>query len=164
MYFQAAYIFYIIYTHVQVRKHFTVDDHSHYLFTPRDLTRWVLGLLRYPLSDQSASQNQVLEAWSYEARRLFRDRLIGDNALDRFDSILNSVLRSDWSTDMTSLDQGDGALYVTWGSPSSVSVEVKGYSSKIGRSLGRLSGLDMQEVVAKAMVTYGKSNMYAYVF
>ena len=138
-----------------------MDDHSHYLFTPRDLTRWVLGLLRYPLSDQSDSQNQVLEAWSYEARRLFRDKLIGDSALDQFDAILNSVLRSDWSTDMVSIDQGDGALYVTWGSTSSANSEVKGYSSKIGRSLGRLSGPDMQEVVAKAMITYGKkSNMY----
>ena len=133
-----------------------MDDHSHYLFTPRDLTRWVLGLLRYPLSDQSNSQNQVLEAWSYEARRLFRDKLIGDSALDQFDAILNSVLRSDWSTDMVSIDQGDGALYVTWGSTSSANSEVKGYSSKIGRSLGRLSGPDMQEVVAKAMITYGK--------
>ncbi len=133
-----------------------MDDHSHYLFTPRDLTRWVLGLLRYPLSDQSDSQNQVLEAWSYEARRLFRDKLIGDSALDQFDAILNSVLRSDWSTDMVSIDQGDGALYVTWGSTSSANSEVKGYSSKIGRSLGRLSGPDMQEVVAKAMITYGK--------
>lgn len=34
----------------QVRQRFTADNYSHYLFTPRDLTRWVLGLLRYTLS------------------------------------------------------------------------------------------------------------------
>ena len=39
----------------QVRKHFTVDDHSHYIFTPRDLTRWVVGLMRYPLAEDSSS-------------------------------------------------------------------------------------------------------------
>ena len=33
----------------QLRAEFSVDDYSHYLFTPRDLTRWVLGLLRYDL-------------------------------------------------------------------------------------------------------------------
>jgi len=33
----------------QLRTEFSVDDYSHYLFTPRDLTRWVLGLLRYDL-------------------------------------------------------------------------------------------------------------------
>ncbi len=128
-----------------------MDDHSHYVFTPRDLTAWVLALLRYPLSDQSDSQDQVLEAWSYEARRLFRDKLIGDKAINQFDTILNSVLRSDWSTDISSLDHEDGALFVTWGN-----LDTKNYSSKIGRRLGRLPAMDLQELVAKAMVTYGK--------
>jgi dynein heavy chain 2 len=36
-----------------VRKHFTADARPHYLFTPRDLTHWVLGLLRYDLTDDS---------------------------------------------------------------------------------------------------------------
>ncbi len=30
----------------QLRAQFTVDDYGHYLFTPRDLTKWVMGLLR----------------------------------------------------------------------------------------------------------------------
>lgn len=36
--------------HFQVRAKFTVDDYSHYLFTPRILTQWVLGLFRYDLA------------------------------------------------------------------------------------------------------------------
>lgn len=36
-------------SHFQVRAKFTVDDHSHYLFTPCILTQWVLGLFRYDL-------------------------------------------------------------------------------------------------------------------
>ena len=62
---------------LQLRKRFTVDDHYHYLFTPRDLTRWVCGLLRYPLSGDQSSTLAVLQAWIYEAARLFRDRLVG---------------------------------------------------------------------------------------
>jgi len=31
----------------QIRSKFTVDQYSHYQFTPRDLTAWVLSLLRY---------------------------------------------------------------------------------------------------------------------
>ena len=42
-------------TNLQVRKHFTVDDYSHYVFTPRDLTQWVLGMMRYPLAQDSSS-------------------------------------------------------------------------------------------------------------
>ena len=94
--------------------------------------------------------------WSYEARRLFRDRLIGEKALHQFDAILNSVLRSDWSTDVSSLDQDGGALYVTWGSHASGG-EVRG-QRKVGQSLGRLSATDMGEIVAKALVAYGEYN------
>lgn len=30
----------------QLKEAFSVDDYGHYLFTPRDLTQWVLSLLR----------------------------------------------------------------------------------------------------------------------
>ena len=36
----------------QVRSRFTVDDYRHYLFTPRELTAWVHGLLRYGLGSR----------------------------------------------------------------------------------------------------------------
>ena len=34
-----------------VRNKFSIDDHRHYLFTPRDLTEWVHGLLRCVASE-----------------------------------------------------------------------------------------------------------------
>ena len=34
----------------QLKSKFTVDDYSHYVFTPRDLTAWVLALMRYDLA------------------------------------------------------------------------------------------------------------------
>ena len=85
-----------------VRKLFTVDDYSHYLFTPRDLTSWVLGLLRYDLSaaTNDATADHVLEVWMYEANRLFRDRLVGSDGLDKFDNIMVSVVRNDWSSNV----------------------------------------------------------------
>ena len=141
----------------QVRKHFTVDDYSHYVFTPRDLTQWVLGLIRYPLAQDTGngvSSGHLLEMWAYEARRLFRDRLVGEKAVDQFDAILNSVLQSDWSTSVSSLDQEGGAFYVTWGSPQSSKHD--GASGQFGRPLGRLSAADMQEVVARAVTTFSK--------
>ncbi len=66
-------VLYIIYLSMQVRSRYSVDDHSHYLFTPRDLTQWVCGLLTYPLSDDLTSS-----AWVYEGARLIRDRLVGE--------------------------------------------------------------------------------------
>lgn len=86
----------------QVRQKFTVDDYSHYLFTPRDLTKWVLGFLRYDLTagQDSNTSDHVLEVWAYEAHRLFRDRMVGQDNLNKFDNILMSVVRSEWSANI----------------------------------------------------------------
>ena len=75
----------------QVKSRFSVDDYRHYLFTPRDLTKLVTGLLRYDLATES-----VLDIFAYEARRVFRDRLVDTESVGRFDSILNSLLRTQW--------------------------------------------------------------------
>jgi hypothetical protein len=34
---------------------------NHYVFTPRDLTQWCLGFLRYDLKEDDQSVNLVLE-------------------------------------------------------------------------------------------------------
>ncbi len=38
----------------QVRSRFSVDDQRHYLFTPRELTAWIGGLLRYDMATEGA--------------------------------------------------------------------------------------------------------------
>uniref|UniRef100_A0A3Q4HAW8 Cytoplasmic dynein 2 heavy chain 1 n=1 Tax=Neolamprologus brichardi TaxID=32507 RepID=A0A3Q4HAW8_NEOBR len=84
----------------QVKAKFTVDDHSHYVFTPCILTEWVLSLLRYDLTAaQSNVTDSVLEVVAYEARRLFRDRLVSSKDLHTFDNILSSIIRGDWGSD-----------------------------------------------------------------
>ena len=73
------------------RKKFSVDEQRHYLFTPRDLTAWLRGLLRYELVDQN---NAVYETWAFEGSRVLRDRLVSRQDRSRFDSIVSSSLRS----------------------------------------------------------------------
>ena len=75
----------------QVKAKFSVDDQRHYLFTPRELTRLVLGLLRYDLSSEN-----LLDVFAHEARRLIRDRLVDGDSAQRFDGILNQILRGQW--------------------------------------------------------------------
>lgn len=38
-------------TYSQVRQKFSVDEHRHYLFTPRDVTNWIFGLMRYDIPE-----------------------------------------------------------------------------------------------------------------
>lgn len=42
----------------------------------------------------------VLEVVAYEARRLFRDRIVGTKDLNAFDNILLSAIRGDWGSDV----------------------------------------------------------------
>lgn len=43
--------------------------------------------------------DSVLEVVAYEARRLFRDRLVTSKDMNVFDNILSSVIRGDWGSD-----------------------------------------------------------------
>eukprot|EP00438_Fugacium_kawagutii_P026834 Skav224731 [mRNA] locus=scaffold699:573890:588190:- [translate_table: standard] len=83
-----------VYTNMKAR--FTMDDHEHYLFNPRDLTQWILQLLRYEV----VSIDSFIEAWAYEATRIFRDRLVGDEAKNHFDGILRNALIQYLGTDV----------------------------------------------------------------
>ena len=47
-----------------------------------------------------ATSEHVLEVWCYEAYRLFRDRLVGADARNRFDNIMATVVRSEWSANV----------------------------------------------------------------
>ena len=86
----------------QIRAKFTVDQFSHYQFTPRDLTTWVISLLRYNLDggQRDSSPEMVMIIWAYEANRLFRDRLVGEETCTKFDNILVTVVRNDWSVNV----------------------------------------------------------------
>ena len=75
---------------------------------------------------------------------------MGDKALDKFESILSSVLQTDWSVNPSEAD-GNSVFYVTWNhSPSSTDL-----SLSFGRLLGQLSTGDMEEMVTKAIISYG---------
>lgn len=60
-----------------------------------------LGSSNHPL-------DYVLEIVAYEARRLFRDKIVGAKELHLFDIILTSVFQGDWGSDV--LDNMSGNI------------------------------------------------------
>ncbi|XP_051482944.1 cytoplasmic dynein 2 heavy chain 1 isoform X1 [Apus apus] len=139
----------------QVRSKFTIDDHSHYLFTPCILTQWVLGLFRYDLADGPSVQTAdcVLEIVAYEARRLFRDKIVGMKELHLFDSILSKVFQGDWGSDV--LDNMADTFYVTWGACQEAFAPGQTLPSH-GRPLGRLNSTDLKDIIQKGIIHYGR--------
>jgi dynein heavy chain 2 len=63
---------FLIAAYSDTRQKFSVDEHRHYLFTPRDLTGVVFNLLRYAI----ASPQELIEVLIYELQRAFKDRLV----------------------------------------------------------------------------------------
>ncbi|KAM9852784.1 cytoplasmic dynein 2 heavy chain 1 isoform 4-T4 [Aulostomus maculatus] len=141
----------------QVKAKFTVDDHSHYLFTPCILTEWVLSLLRYDLTAaQSNVTDSVLEVVASEARRLFRDRLVSSKDLHTFDNILSSIVRGDWGSE--ALDSMTDGFYVTWGASEGALMAPSQSLPPHGKQLGRLDSADLKQVIQKGVVLYSRDN------
>lgn len=90
--------------YTEIKDKFRVDEYAHYLFTPRDLTNMVLGLLRYEYT-YSDKADEVIDFWINEARRTFCDRIVRNHSL--YASIESAVLRKFDVFDFQSkLDQG----------------------------------------------------------
>ena len=53
-----------------------------------------------PTGKSTTATDTVLEIVAYEARRLFRDRIVTTKDLNAFDNILVSVIRGDWGSDV----------------------------------------------------------------
>ncbi|XP_069664408.1 cytoplasmic dynein 2 heavy chain 1 isoform X2 [Haliaeetus albicilla] len=140
----------------QVRAKFTVDDYSHYLFTPRILTQWVLGLFRYDLAGGSLMQtaDYVLEIVAYEAHRLFRDKIVGMKELHVFDNVLMKVFQGDWGSDV--LDNMADIFYVTWGACQEAFITPGQALPPHGRPLGRLTSTDLKDIIQKGIIHYGR--------
>ena len=87
----------IVEVYQKTREKFTVDDRRHYLFTPRDMTLLVKNLCRYDLVTEN-----IVEVVAHEASRIFRDRLVGSEACNRFDQQLSSIMRAQFRHTLSS--------------------------------------------------------------
>lgn len=121
-----------------VKKKFSVDDHRHYSFTPREVTQLCIGLLRYEARDQ----NSLVEAWGHEAVRTFRDRLVSREHYMQFDSLLNGQLRQ-----QLGYNEAITGFFTTWGATSESIV--KGYSA-----IGKLAQGDFANIISQGLLAY----------
>ena len=55
---------------------FTADVQPHYVYSPRELTRWVRGIYEATAPLEQLSIEGLIRIWAHEALRLFSDRLV----------------------------------------------------------------------------------------
>uniref|UniRef100_A0A8C9YLX3 Dynein cytoplasmic 2 heavy chain 1 n=1 Tax=Sander lucioperca TaxID=283035 RepID=A0A8C9YLX3_SANLU len=108
------------------------------------------------LYEQRDCVHSVLEVVAYEARRLFRDRLVSSKDLHTFDNILSSIIRGDWGSD--ALDNMTDGFYVTWGASEGAVMAPGQALPPHGKQLGRLDSADLKQVVQKGVLLYSRDN------
>ncbi|VDK31905.1 unnamed protein product [Taenia asiatica] len=82
----------------QLEQTFRASGFPHCSFSLRDLTHWVIGMTRYNLAPEPISGNMWV-SFGYEARRLFRDRMPGEEYRLKFDKLFHGLLNGDSETD-----------------------------------------------------------------
>ncbi|VDB95435.1 unnamed protein product [Peniophora sp. CBMAI 1063] len=60
------------------QKRFTTDMQAHYVYSPRELTRWVRGIYEAIRPLEVLSVEGLVRVWAHECLRLFQDRLVSE--------------------------------------------------------------------------------------
>ncbi len=78
----------------QTAQHFTQDMQPHYVYSPREMTRWVKGISEAIAPLESLDAAGLVRIWAHEALRLFSDRLVYPHERVWTDERVNEVARA----------------------------------------------------------------------
>ncbi|KAL1303469.1 hypothetical protein AAFC00_006850 [Neodothiora populina] len=73
------------------QKRFTADIQPHYVYSPRELTRWVRAVYEAIRPLDSLSLEGLVRIWAHEALRLFSDRLIAEDERQWTEEAVNRI-------------------------------------------------------------------------
>lgn len=61
------------------QAHFVPEMQAHYIYSPRELTRWMRGIFEAIKPMETLSVEGLVRIWAHEALRLFQDRLVAED-------------------------------------------------------------------------------------
>lgn len=123
------------------QKRFTPDIQAHYVYSPRELTRWMRGIYEAIKPLETLSVEGLVRVWAHEGLRLFQDRLVGREEKQWTDEQIDSVAANRFPTLDTQTALARPILFSNWLSKEYKSVEresvreyakarLKGYSDE----------------------------------
>ncbi|AAS51484.1 ACR258Wp [Eremothecium gossypii ATCC 10895] len=93
---------------------YTSEAHSHYIYSPRELTRWVRGI-HFTISDSgNIDLAYMLELWAHESLRLFSDRLVSSSEKNIFQSILQNAITTHFPNQPLGSLESSQLLFSNW--------------------------------------------------
>uniref|UniRef100_A0A2K5END2 Cytoplasmic dynein 1 heavy chain 1 n=1 Tax=Aotus nancymaae TaxID=37293 RepID=A0A2K5END2_AOTNA len=73
------------------QERFTQDTQPHYIYSPREMTRWVRGIFEALRPLETLPVEGLIRIWAHEALRLFQDRLVEDEERRWTDENIDTV-------------------------------------------------------------------------
>ncbi|XP_075232643.1 dynein heavy chain, cytoplasmic isoform X3 [Lycorma delicatula] len=113
------------------QERFTQDMQPHYVYSPREMTRWVRGICEAIRPLETLTVEGLVRLWAHEALRLFQDRLVEESerrwtnenidlvamkyflTVDKQSALSRPILYSNWlSKDYVPVDRNELRDYV----------------------------------------------------
>lgn len=105
------------------QKRFTTDIQAHYVYSPRELTRWMRGIYEAIRPLDNLSVEGLVRIWAHEALRLFQDRLVNEDERKWTDINIDSVALSHFPTINSNEALSRPILYSNWTSKDYIPVD-----------------------------------------
>ena len=121
--------------YVQNQERFTPDIAPQYIYSPRELSRWVRALYEAMEPLESMTLEELVRLWAHEALRLFRDRLITDAERLWCDTTLDETARFHFPSLVIDDVLARPMMYSSWLSKKYQSVDKEELRSFVGSRL-----------------------------
>jgi dynein heavy chain 1 len=80
------------------QRRFTTDIQAHYVYSPRELTRWVRGIYEAIRPLEILTVEGLVRVWAHEALRLFQDRLVAEEERNWTDENIDATAMTHFPT------------------------------------------------------------------
>lgn len=107
----------------QTSSRFTADMQPHYIYSPREMTRWVKGIAEAIEPLPTLDLDGLVRLWAHEALRLFQDRLVRNDEREWTESAIDTVARQHFIDANCSNALKRPILYSNWLSKDYVPVD-----------------------------------------
>uniref|UniRef100_A0A146KZ76 Dynein heavy chain, cytoplasmic n=1 Tax=Lygus hesperus TaxID=30085 RepID=A0A146KZ76_LYGHE len=105
------------------QERFTQDMQPHYVYSPREMTRWVRGICEAMRPLDSLPVEGLVRLWAHEALRLFQDRLVEESERQWTNENIDKVALKHFPTIDKPSALGRPILYSNWLSKDYVPVD-----------------------------------------
>jgi dynein heavy chain 1, cytosolic len=109
--------------YLESQQRFTPEIQPHYVYSPRELTRWVRGVYEAIKPLETLSIEGLIRIWAHEALRLFSDRLVEESERKWTDDAVRRIALQFFPTIDEEKALGGPILFSNWLSKNYVPVD-----------------------------------------